>query len=128
MAVDVLPVRLLAEPNIRLTTRIMELACLSGNEEGDWEWTGQFARSTCDVDGHSVQLIDPAVIHSTRPGRDQMPTYCFQSNELLAIAATLYGNTRSEIDTIPCVSWCETFPYRLPNGKPLWRTFPGSLF
>jgi hypothetical protein len=122
-AVDVLPVRLLAEPNIHLTMRIMELAYLSGNEKGDWEWTGQFTRSTCDVDGHSVQLIDPTVIHSTRPGRDQMPTYCFQSSELLAIAAALYGNTRSDIDTIPSVSWCETFPYRLPNGK-LPQCFP----
>jgi hypothetical protein len=117
MAVDALPVRLLSEPNIRLTTRIMELACISGNEEGDWEWTGQFTRSTCDIDGHSVQLIDPAVIHSTRLGRDQMPTYCFKSSELIAIAAALYGSTRSDVDTISSVSWSETFPYRLPNGE-----------
>lgn len=116
-AIDVLPARLLAEPNVRLTTRIMELACLSGNEEGDWEWTGQFKRSTCDINGHSVQLINPTIIHSTRPGRDQMPTYCFRSSELLVIAAVLYGNIHSEINTVPCVSWCEIFPYRLLNGK-----------
>jgi hypothetical protein len=95
----------------------MELACISDNEEGNWEWTGQFTRSTCDVDGHSVQLIDPAVIHSTRLGRDQMPTYCFKSSELIAIAAALYGSTRSDVDTISSVSWSEMFPYRLPNGE-----------
>jgi hypothetical protein len=116
-AVDTLPVRLLTEPNIRLTTRIMHLATLSGHDQGDWEWTGQFKRSTCDLEGRSIQLLDPTIIRSTRPGRDQMPTYGFQSAELIAIAAVLYGNVRSEIDTLPSVPWCEIFPYRTPDGK-----------
>jgi hypothetical protein len=117
--VDILPTQLLAEPNIRLTAQIMQLSCLSGNDEGDWEWTGQYKRYTCDLEGRSIQLLDPAIIRSTRLGHDQMPTYCFQSGELVTIAAVLYGNMRSEVDALPCVPWCEAFPYRMPNGAVL---------
>lgn len=118
-AVDILPVQTLAEPNIQLTTWIMQLVGLFGNDEGDWEWTGQFTRSTCDLEGHSIQLLNPTIIRSTRPGHNQMPTYCFKSSELLAIAALLYSNLNSEINALPSVPWSEMFPYRTPNGMPL---------
>ena len=97
----------------------MQLVGLFGNDEGDWEWTGQFTRSTCDLEGHSIQLLNPTIIRSTRPGHNQMPTYCFKSSELLAIAALLYSNLNSEINALPSVPWSEMFPYRTPNGMPL---------
>jgi hypothetical protein len=97
--------------------QIMELTPLSGHDQGDWEWTGQFKRSTCDLEGCSIQLFDPTIIHSTCSGRDQMPTYSFQSAELITIAAVLYGNICSKIDALPIMPWCKMFPYWTPNGR-----------
>jgi hypothetical protein len=103
----------------------MQLASLSGHDKGDWEWTGQFKRSTCDLEDRSIQLLDPTILYSTHAGRDQMPTYGFQSAEMTAISVVLYGNIRSEIDSLPSVPWCKMFPYRMPNGRCyIFSTFP----
>jgi hypothetical protein len=118
-AVDTLPVQLLPKPNIQLTAQIMELACLSGNNQGDCEWTGQYTWSTCDLKGHSIQLLDPTITQSTYPGHDQTPMYCFQSGELISITVLLHGNMCSEVNTLPYIPWCETFPYQIPSGKAL---------
>jgi hypothetical protein len=103
----------------------MQLASLSGHDKGDWEWTGQFKRSTCDLEECSIQLLDPTILYSTHAGRDQMPTYGFQSAEMTAISVVLYGNIRSKIDSLPSVPWCKMFPYRMPNGRCyIFSTFP----
>ena len=40
------------------------------NDEGDWEWTGQFehlagSNSTCEIDSNWMQLLNPATVPPT---------------------------------------------------------------
>lgn len=92
----------------------MQLVTLLGHDQCDWEWTGQFERSTCDLEGRSVQLLDPTVIHFTRPGHDQIPTYGFQSAELIAIAAIIYGNIYSKLTRSLACHGVRCFHIRCP--------------
>jgi hypothetical protein len=114
--IEALPVRLLSEPNVRATVRSMCLKSLKDCADGDWEWTGAFEPVTCHVEGRMLQVVDPSLTHSSRPSKDNMPTYCFHSYELVSIAAVLFGNLRGEIDNLPKVPWTDTFPYRSSAG------------
>jgi hypothetical protein len=125
LAVQGISTRLFSEPNVKLKVQIMRLVALKETGqivEGDWEWTGQFERlagsnSICSVESRWVQLLDPSVISSARDGKDGMMTYAFQSQELMAITALLYNVVQAEVDSLPCVPWSDTFPYRTLSGE-----------
>lgn len=115
-----IPTRLLGDPNVRTTARIMCLSSRSGtpDNDGEWEWFGPFEKTTIEVEGRWLQPLNPAIIRSTRTGSDDVavPGYAFDSGNLIDIATTLYGNLKKDLDRMPSVPWSESFPYRLPNG------------
>ena len=77
-----LPMRLLGEPNIRITVRITRLSQRANpNDDGDWEWFGSFEKTTMDVEGRWLQLHfrDEVIV----------PGYGFHSAELVAVASLL---------------------------------------
>jgi hypothetical protein len=108
--------RLLTEPNIHITVRVMRLQGVKDCAEGDWEWTGEFEPTTCHVEGRWLQVLDPGIAYSSRPSKDRMPTYCFHTYELISIASLLFGNLHDEIDNLPNILWTDTFPYRTSAG------------
>jgi hypothetical protein len=73
-----IPTWILGEPNVRVRVQLMSVApvcqgCKS--EEGDWEWTGHFEKipgstSTCEIEGHRLQPLDPAIVSPTCLGNN----------------------------------------------------------
>ncbi|KAF7968709.1 hypothetical protein HWV62_29672 [Athelia sp. TMB] len=115
--IDQLPVRLVAEPHVRFTVRIMQLnARVAEDNEGDWESTGRCDTGSHEVDGQHLQLINPTVLPPTRAGQT-MPYYSMHSAELINIACLMFGRLQSQADRFPEVRWTDTFPYRAPNGS-----------
>jgi hypothetical protein len=120
-----LPTRILGEPNVGLRVQVMSIAPVaqgSKNEDGgDWEWTGHFEKlagstSTCEISGHRLQLLNPAILSPTCPGNKSPKTYRFSSVETVAIAKLLHEKLRNESDRLPTVPWTTSFPYRTQNG------------
>lgn len=107
--VNTLSVWLLTEPNIQLMMQIMQLGSLPSHKlthcdnQCGREWTGWHERLICDLEGRLIQLLDPTIICFTHPGHNQMPTYGFQSAELITIAAVLFRNMHFKIDTLSSV-------------------------
>jgi hypothetical protein len=102
-----LPTRLLGKPNVRVTvciTRVSQRETPDG--DGGWEWFGSFEKTTMDVEGRWLQLLDPAVIQQSC---DELiiPGYGFHSAELVAITSLLYGNLRSDLDRFPSALWTD---------------------
>jgi hypothetical protein len=119
-----LPTRILGEPNVRVKVQIMSVSPVAQgceSEEGDWEWTGHFeslprTTSTCEIEGHRLQLLDPAVLAPTRPGNKNMKTYRLLSSETVAVAKLMFKKLKDETDRFPKVPWGSTFSYCTWNG------------
>ncbi|KAJ7236459.1 hypothetical protein C8J57DRAFT_1247700 [Mycena rebaudengoi] len=122
---DSVPARLLGEPDVRVKVQIMELIPTSrpprpDSEEGDWEWNEKFVKisgtsTISDVEGRLLQLVNPAVLPTTRTDKGGS-TYHFKSTELVAIAASLELSDQS-IKRHPEVAFGGAFPYRTSAGK-----------
>jgi hypothetical protein len=119
-----LPTRLLGQPNVQIRVQVMRLAPVKlgeENDDGDWEWTGRFehltgTNSTCEIDSHRIQLLNPATSPPTRHGNVNLMTYRFLSAEVVAVANLLHEKLKSQFDRLPTVTWSETFPYRTRDG------------
>ncbi|KAJ6583639.1 hypothetical protein B0H10DRAFT_2096937 [Mycena sp. CBHHK59/15] len=123
--VEMLPKRLLGEPNVRVKVQIMQLEPAQSSpesEEGDWEWTGKFVAVTesgvsriCEVDGSLVQLLNPAVLPARNLAKKGAATYHFKSVELVAITASMELGL-SSTKKLPKIAFSSSFPYRTPAG------------
>lgn len=118
VTLDRLPVRLLLTSNIRLTVRIISVSSRKNakDEMDDWEWFGCFEKSTFEVEGRHIQILDPLVINSTSREGVSLAGYTYKSAELVTIATYLYGTFRDNLNHLKDVSWTDTFPYRLSEG------------
>ncbi|KAF7798238.1 hypothetical protein EIP86_009455, partial [Pleurotus ostreatoroseus] len=124
-SVCTLPVSLLNEPNTQVKIATMSLSSIVSTEDShgrcDWEWNGRFEQrgnsSSQDVDGRTIQIIDPQISVPSRSytaSTTANQTYQFKTSELRALACDLVGRD--------LVSWgkaprTDTFPYRTSTGE-----------
>jgi hypothetical protein len=91
------------------------------NKEGDWEWMRHFEKltgstSTCKIEGHRLQLLNPAVVVPTCLGNNSQKTYYFLSSETVAVAKLLHEKLKNESDRLSNILWTISFLYRTQNS------------
>jgi hypothetical protein len=106
----------LREPNVHLRGQIMRLKTIDSTHqplEPDWEWDLCFESVLRDIEGSSVELMDPILRTSST---SDLQTYCFKTEELRALGAVLFERLSSRIHRLPSAKASNTFPYRTENG------------
>jgi hypothetical protein len=101
----------LREPNVHLRGQIMRLKTIDSTHqplEPDWEWDLSFESVLRDIEGSSVELMDPILQTSST---SDLQTYCFKTEELRASGAVLFEHLSSCIHRLPSAKASNTFPY-----------------
>lgn len=76
--------------------------------ELDWEWDLCFESILRDIEGGSVELIDPVL---QAGANSDLQTFCFKSGELRALGAVLFERLSNRTHRLPTVKASDTFPF-----------------
>ena len=110
--VDKIVLRLLSKPNVQVTVKVLSLKPSNDEDsQGDWHWFVGFEKSTIELPGQSLQLINPDVLPPMPLKNCLVPGFVFQTSELITIGSAQYLRHADELDCLLSVSWTDTFPY-----------------
>ena len=110
--VDKIALRLLSKPNVRVMVKVLSLKPSNDEDsQGDWHWFVGFEKSTIELPGQSLQLINPDVLPLAPSKNHLIPGFVFQTSELIAIGSAQYSKHADKLDCLLSVSWTDTFPY-----------------